>query len=387
MSLLGDLDAFFTDHRQCGDLDAGVDGRSSGSRATAGRGWRGEWTSATYLRSTIEPPYRSGMDRRRFLLASLAGALWAPIAAEAQQAGKVYRLGFLGPAAEHVYADSLQSLSAGLRELGYVGGKNIFIEHRFAEDKYERLQDLAAELAGNKVDVIIVHSTPGTRAAKQATRTTPIVMVSVADPVGAGLVASLARPGGNITGVSNLDAGLAGKRLELLKAVLPKVALVGVLRNPNNPSGGYQFRETQAAARSLGVEIQLFEVRDREELDSAFVAVAKAGADALTVMADPLFLSQQKQIAKLATAKRLPSVFARNENVEAGGLMSYGPTFAGQFRQAAGYVDKILKGAKAGDLPVEEPTRIYLVINLKTAKALGLTIPPSLLARADQVIE
>jgi ABC-type uncharacterized transport system substrate-binding protein len=248
-------------------------------------------------------------------------------------------------------------------------------------------RDLAAELVRDKVDVIVVHSTPGTRAAKQATRTIPIVMVNVADPVGTGLVASLARPGGHITGVSNIDVGLAAKRLELLKEVLPKLSLVGVLRNPNNPSGEPQFRETQDAARSLGIDIHLFDVRDRKELESAFSMMAKARADAFTVMGDPLFLSQQKHIANLATTKRLPSVFARNENVEAGGLMSYGPTFADQFRQAATYVEKILKGAKPRDLPVEEPTRMYLVINLKTAKALGLTIPQSLLLRADEVIE
>jgi len=327
------------------------------------------------------------VNRRAFLTLVTGGLLAAPLAAEAQQPGRVYRIGFLGPAAEGVYTDSLLSLSTGLRELGYVEGKNIVFEYRFAEDKYERLAGLAAELVRDKVDVIVVHSTPGTRAAKQATRTIPIVMVNVADPVGTGLVARLARPGGNITGVSNIDVGLAAKRLELLKEVLPKLSLVGVLRNPNNPSGELQFKETQAAARSLGINIQLFDVRDRKELESAFSVMAKARANAFTVMGDPLFLSQQKQIANLATTKRLPSVFARNENVEAGGLMSYGPTFADQFRQAVTYVDKIFKGEKPGDLPVENPTRMYLVINLKTAKALGLTIPPSLLLRADQVIE
>ena len=327
------------------------------------------------------------MDRRTFLASTGAVLLAAPLAAEAQPVGNVFRIGFLGPGSERVYTDPIRSLRAGLHELGYVEGKNSVFEYRFAEDKYERLSDLAAELVRNKADVIVVHSTPGTRAAKQATRTIPIVMVNVADPVGAGLVASLARPGGNITGVSNVDVGLAAKRLELLKEVRPKLSLVGVLRNPNNPSGELQLRETQAAARSLGIEIQLFDVRDRKELDSAFSVMAEARADAFTVMGDPLFLSQQKHIANLATTKRLLSVFARNENVEAGGLMSYGPTFADQFRQAATYVDKILKGAKPGELPVEEPTRMYLVINLKTAKAIGLTIPPSLLARADQVIE
>src|SRR5713101_3129363 len=249
------------------------------------------------------------------------GLALAPLAAEGQQAGKIYRIGFLGPgSAERVYTDPLRSLRAGLRELGYAEGKNIVFEYRFAEDKYERLPGLAAELVRDKVDVIVVHATPGTRAVKQATRTIPIVMVSVGDPVGTGLVASLARPGSNVTGVSNIDVGLAAKRLQLLKEVLPKLSLVAVLRNPANPVGELQFRETQAAARSLGIETQLFDVRDPKELESAFAGIAKARAEALIVLGDPLFLSQQKQIVNLAMAKRLPSVFARNENVEAGGL-------------------------------------------------------------------
>jgi len=315
------------------------------------------------------------------------GVLAAPLAAEAQPPGKVWRIGFLGPAPERIYTDPLLSLHAGLRELGYVEGKNIIFEYRFAEDKYDRLPGLAAELVRSRVDVIVVHATPGSRAAKQATGTIPIVMVSVADPVGTGFIASLARPGGNITGVSNNDVGLAAKRLGLLKEVLPKLSLVAVLRNPTSPAGELQSRETQTAARSLGIEIQLVDVRDPKELESAFAAMVKGRAGAFTVMGDPLFLSQQKQIANLAMTKRLPSVFARSENVEAGGLMSYGPILAALFRQAATYVYKILEGAKPGALPVEEPTRMYLMINLKTAKALGLTIPQSLLGRADEVIQ
>jgi putative tryptophan/tyrosine transport system substrate-binding protein len=325
---------------------------------------------------------------RRAFLGGLAGSLLAaPLAAEAQQAGRVWQIGFLGPAPERIYTDPLLSLRAGLRELGYVEGKNIIFEYRFAEDKYDRLPGLAAELVRSRVDVIVVHATLGARAAKQATGTIPIFMVSVGDPVGTGFIASLARPGGNITGVSNNDVGLAAKRLALLKEVLPKLSLVAVLRNPTSPIGELQSRETQTAARSLGIEIQLVDVRDPKELESAFAAMVKGRAGALTVMGDPLFLSQQKQIANLAMTKRLPSVFARGENVEAGGLMSYGPTLAAQFRQAATYVYKILEGVKPGALPVEEPTRMYLLINLKTAKALGLTIPPSLLSRADEVIQ
>jgi putative ABC transport system substrate-binding protein len=321
-------------------------------------------------------------------LALALAILAAPLAAEAQQAGKVYRIGFLGPgSAEGFYTDPLRSLRAGLHELGYVEGENIVFEYRFAEDKYERLPGLAAELVRSKVDVIVVHASLGTRAAKQATTTIPIVMASVGDPVGAGFVSSLARPGGNVTGVSNNDVGLAAKRLGLLKEVLPKLSLVAVLRNPASPSSELQSGETQASARSLGIKIQLVDVRDPKELERAFSVMAKARAGAFTVMADPLFLSQQKQVANLAITNRLPSSFARNENVEAGGLMSYGPALADQFRQAATYVGKILKGAKPADLPVEEPTRMYLVINLKTARALGLTIPPALLLRADQVID
>jgi putative ABC transport system substrate-binding protein len=327
------------------------------------------------------------VKRRTFLCGITLGTLFGPLAAGAQQAGKVYRIGFLGSAsAEGVYTDLLQGLRAGLRELGYVEGRIVF-EYRFTEGKYDRLPGVAAELVRSKVDVILAHGSPAIRAAKQATSIIPIIMIGAGDPVGTGFVASLARPGGNITGVSTIDAVLAAKRLQLLKELLPKLSRVAVLRNPANPVAELQFRETQAAARSLGIEIQVFDVRDRKELESAFSVIAKARADALTVIADPLFLSQQKQLANLAIAKRLPSVFARNENVEVGGLMSYGPTLADQFRQAVTYVDKILKGAKPGDLPVEQPTRTYLVINLKTAKALGLTIPPSLLGRADQVIQ
>jgi len=327
------------------------------------------------------------MDRRTFIYSVTLTVLAAPLAAEAQQPEKVWRIGLLGPAAERVYTDVLLSLRAGLRGFGYVEGKNIVFEYRFAEDKYERLPGLATELVRSKADVILAHATLGARAAKRATSTIPIVMVGVGDPVGTGFVPSLARPGGNITGVSNNDVGLAAKRLALLKEVVPKLSLVAVLRNPTSPVGDLQFRETQAAARSLGIEIQLVDVRAPKELGTAFAVMVKGRAGAFAVMGDPLFLSQQRQIANLATTSRLPSVFTRNENVEAGGLMSYGPTLAAQFRQAATYVDKILKGAKPADLPVEEPTKFDFVINLKTAKALGLTIPPSLLQRADQVIE
>ena len=321
------------------------------------------------------------VHRGAFALALII--LASSLGASAQQ--KVYRIGFLGGASAGDVP--LPSLREGLRELGYVQGKNVAFEYRFAEDKNERLPGLAAELVRSKVDVILPHGSPATRAAKQATNTIPIVMVGAGDPVGTGFVVSLARSGGNVTGLSTISAGLAAKRLELLKGAVPKLSRVAVLWNPANPSGRPQLKETEAAARSLDIETQLVEVRDPKGLESAFSAMLKARAGAFTVIADPLFLSQRRRIADLGMTKGLPSVFARNENVEAGGLMSYGPALADLFRHAAVYVDKILKGAKPEDLPVEEPTRMHLVINHKTAKALGLTIPQELLRRADQVIE
>ena len=326
-------------------------------------------------------------NRRKLVIALGAGALATPLACFAQQqSAKIPRIGFLGAASKEFYTDALKDFRAVLRELGYVEGRTIIIEYRF-EEKQERLPGLATEFVDSKVDLIVTYGTPGTRAAKQATSTIPIVMAAVGDLVGAGLVASLARPGGNITGLTNLDVGLAAKRLELLKEILPKLSRMAVLRNPTNPSGVLQYKDTQAAARTLGIELQLVDVRDPKEIESAIPAMVKARVGALTVLADPLFGSQQKQIANLAMASRLPSIFAREQNAEAGGLMSYGPNLADQFRQVATYVDKILKGAKPADLPVAQPTRFYLVINLKTANALGIKIPNSILLRADKMIE
>jgi putative tryptophan/tyrosine transport system substrate-binding protein len=321
-----------------------------------------------------------------FLTAFALALLAAPLASEAQ-AERPYRIGFLGPAAEAVYTHPLLRLRTGLRELGYAEGKSIVFEYKFAENKHERLPGLASELIRSKVDIIVVHASTATRAVKQATSIIPIVMVGVGDPEGTGFVASLARPGGNITGVSNIDAVLDAKRLQLLKELLPKLVRLAVLRNPANPASQLQFRETQTAAQSLGIETQLFDVRDPKELESAFTAIAKARGDALIVLTDPLFLSQQKQIVNLVVKKRLPSVFGRDELVDAGGLMSYGANLPDQFRQAATYVDKILKGAKPADLPVQRATKFELVINLKAARALGLTIPQSVLMQADRVID
>lgn len=252
---------------------------------------------------------------------------------EGQPAGKTNLIGFLGGTSAGDVP--LPRFREGLRELGYLEGRNVAFEYRFAEDKNERLPGLAAELVRRKVDVILTHGSPATRAAKDATSTIPIVMVGTGDPVGTGFVASLARPGGNVTGLSTIDVGLAAKRLELLKEAVPKLSHVAVLRNPANPSGGPQLKETLAAARSLGIQTQLFEVRDAKELESAFSVMVKARAGAFTAIADPIFLSQRRRIADLAMTNGLPSVFARNENVEAGGLMSYGPTLTDLFRHAA----------------------------------------------------
>ena len=322
----------------------------------------------------------------RFVALALAILVIAPsVGAQEQQSGKLYRIGVLtGSSAD---ALPLRTLRDSLRELGYIEGKNIAFEYAFAENKNERLLDLAAGLVRRKIDLIVAHGTPATRAAEQATGTIPIVMVAVGDPVGAGLVASLARPGGNVTGLSNLDVDLAAKRLQLLKEASPNISRVAMLRNPANPSGQLQSKGTEEAAHSLAIELQLVDVQAPRELEGAFAAMATARVGALTVLSDEMFLSQRRQIASLAMTQRLPSVFARSESVEAGGLMSYGPTLADLYRQAGAYVDKILKGARPADLPVEEPTKMSLVINRKTARALGLPIPTKLLQRADQVIE
>jgi len=313
--------------------------------------------------------------------------LAAPLTAEAQQAAKAPRIGILeaSPAVARSYL--WEAFGQGLVDLGYVEGRNITIERRYAEGKWERLPDLAADLVRLKVDVIVAAPTPAIHAAKQATRTIPIVMAISGDPVGTGLVASVARPGGNITGLSIMTSELVGKQLALLKEVVPNVSRVAVLWNPANPLGTPQLREAKAAAPALAVQLQVLPVRAPSEFESAFAAMTRARAGALLVLPDAMFGVNRPQLADLAAKSRLPAMYGLRELVEAGGLMAYGPHYADVFRRAATYVDKILKGAKPGDLPVEQPTKFELVINLKTAKALGLTIPPSLLQRADQVIE
>jgi putative tryptophan/tyrosine transport system substrate-binding protein len=334
-------------------------------------------------------PHHPGMNRRRFLLTSLAGALAVPLGAEAQQrAGKVYRIGYLS-AGGAPPNPTLDAFKDALRELGYVEGKNLVIDYRFAEGRYERLPDLAAKLVRLKVDIIATNPTPATAAAKNATETIPIIMISGSvDPVGLGLVASLARPGGNVTGLSfGASPEIFSKGLELLKETVPKVRRVAVLSNPGSPIQPLIIRELNVAGRSLGVQLQLLEVRGPDEFDGAFAAMAKERVGALLVVSDSLFNFHRTRLADLAARSRLPAAYGTRDLVEVGGLMSYGPSFRDLHRRGAVYVDKILKGAKPADLPVEQPTKFELVINLKTAKALGLTIPPSVLARADQVIE
>jgi putative ABC transport system substrate-binding protein len=305
--------------------------------------------------------------------------------AQAQQPGKVYRIGFLSTNPPEAYA--WNALLDGLRERGYIEGRNIVFERRFSEGKAERFPEFAAEMVRLKADIIIVTTTPAAFAAKNATQTIPIIIPTALDPVGAGLVASLARPGGNITGLSSLAPELSGKRLELLKEVVPGMTRVAVLWNPANPANASVWKETQAAARALGLQLQSQEVRGAQDLDSAFALTAKARADALLVLSDSLINMHRQQIIEFVTQKHLPSVFASTEGVMAGGLMSYGPSLPDRYRRTAYYVDRILKGAKPADLPVEQPTKFEFVINLKAAKQIGLTIPPNVLARADKVIK
>jgi putative ABC transport system substrate-binding protein len=326
------------------------------------------------------------IHRRTFLGTLASGLLAAPLAAEGQP-GKVHRIGYLssGPSTSNLYRGAFQQ---NLRELGWVEGQNIVTDYRFAEGRLDRLPDLAAELVRLKVDVIVASPTPAAVAAKNATGTIPIVAWGLGDPVGLGLVASLARPGGNITGVSySVGMDTFGKGLELLREAIPNVRRVAVLSNPANPAHPLAIDNVKRAARSLGVQLQLFEARGLNEFDAAFAAMAKERVAAVLVLADGVFVFQRAPLAELAVKNRLPSMHGTRENAEAGGFMSYGPSNLDALRRAASFVDKILKGAKPADLPIEQPTKFELVINLKTAKALGLTIPPSLLQRADQAIE
>jgi putative ABC transport system substrate-binding protein len=307
--------------------------------------------------------------------------------ATAQETRKLARIGFLGNSTAILEANLLGPFRAGLRDLGYVEDRNIVIEYRWADGNYDRFPSLIAELIALKVDVIVTAGTPAALAVKKATSSIPLVMVAVGDPVGTGLVASLARPGGNATGLTSIAPELEGKRLELLQKALPGVSRIAVLWNPANAYQTASEKEVQAAGRMLRMSIVSLPVRSRDELDDAFAVILKERVNAIVVLADRLFLHNRERIADFVTRNRLPGMNAYRELVEAGGLMSYGPSYALMHRQAAGFVDKILKGAKPADLPVEQPAKIELVINLKAAKAIGVTIPASVLVRADEVIQ
>jgi putative ABC transport system substrate-binding protein len=326
--------------------------------------------------------------RRRDFLTLLGGVVaTAPLAASAQEARKLPRIGFLGNSTATLEANLVGPFRDGLHDLGYVEGRNILIEYRWAEGNYERFPSLIAELIALKADVIVTAGTPAAVAVKKATASIPLVMVAVGDPVGTGLVASLGRPGGNATGLTSIAPELEGKRLELLKEVLPKVSRVAVLWNPANAYQIGSEKEVQAAAKVLHILVASLPVRNREQLGNALAAIPREHADAVLVLADRLFLHNRERIADFVITNRLPAMNAYRELVEAGGLISFGPSYAVMHRQAATYVDKILKGAKPADMPVEQPAKFELVINLKSARALGITIPQSVLARADEVIQ
>ena len=321
------------------------------------------------------------------LSVALAASIVLPgVGALAQQPTKIPRIGYLAAASLSANAARTEAFRQGLRELGYVEGKNIVIEWRYAEGKRDRLSALATELVRLKVGVMVTAGSGSTSAAKEATSTIPIVMAQDSDPVGSGFVASLARPGGNITGLSNFSPELSGKRLELLKEIVPKLSRVAVLGTSPSPNNAQRLRDVDLAAATFGVKLQSLDVLDPKDIDAAFRAATKGRVDAVLVQASPVVNSHRRQVVELAAKNRLPAIYYRRDFVEEGGLMTYGVSFTDLDRRAATYVDKILKGAKPADLPVEQPTKFELLINLKTAKQIGLTIPPNVLARADRVI-
>jgi len=326
------------------------------------------------------------MKRREFItLISGTAAAW-PLEARAQLSGKLPTIGFLGAATQQAVSHWVIAFERRLRELGWSEGRTLAIEYRWAEGRSDRLTEIAAEFVRLKVDVIVTYATAPTLAAKQATSTIPIVFATAGDPVGTGLVASLPRPGGNITGLSNQQADLASKRLELFREIEPTFRMLTIIGNVNAPASLLEMKEVETAAGALGLEVHTIEIRKPEEISAVF-AMLRDRAGPLYVVGDPLIFSNRVRISTLAVGARVPTMYNFREYVQAGGLMSYGPNFPDLFRRAADYVDKILRGSKPADIPVEQPTKFDLVINLTTARALGLTIPPTLLARADEVIE
>jgi putative ABC transport system substrate-binding protein len=326
------------------------------------------------------------MRRREFITILGGAAVGWPLAGSAQTQPKIPRVGFVFGIAPTTNKHNIEAFRQGLRELGYVEGLTIVLEVHWAEGRSERMPELMAELVGLKVDVLVAASTPAALAAKNATQTIPIVIIA-ADPIGLGLVRSLSRPGGNVTGLSYYGEAITGKRLELLKEVVPGLARVGVLRNPLVPSHPIYWKDTKVATQRLGVALEALEVRGPEDFEAAFAGAKQRNVQALLAFDDILLLTYKSRITALAASSRLPAMYGFREFPDAGGLMSYGPSTAPLFRRAASFVDKIMKGAKPADLPVEQPTTFELVVNVKVAKALGLTVPPSLLALADEVIE
>jgi putative tryptophan/tyrosine transport system substrate-binding protein len=324
------------------------------------------------------------MKRREFIRLVGGAAAW-PVAAHAQP--KIPGVGFMGNSTAALEANLVGSFRDGLRELGYEEGRNIVIEYRWADGKYERFPTLIAELIAAKVNVIVTAGTPAALAVKKATTTVPLVMVAVGDPVGTGLVPSLARPGGNLTGLSSIAPDLEGKRLDILREVVPTLSHVAMFFNSLNPFHVASMRQAHAAAQAMGIKLQEHDIRKSEDLDGAFGAIRKERPDALLILADRVFLHNRQRMMDFTEEQRLPNVNAYKELVEAGGLMSYGPSYEDMHKRAAIYVDKIIKGAKPADLPIEQPSKFTFVVNLKAAKALGVTIPPSLLTLADEVIE
>jgi putative tryptophan/tyrosine transport system substrate-binding protein len=323
---------------------------------------------------------------RRALIALLGGAAASPLAARAQQAARLPTIGFLGQSTPVVESERLDAFLKRLRELGWIEGRTVAIEYAWGQGSSERFAEIAADFVRLKVDVIVTSGTANVIAAKQATSVIPIVFAVAGDPIANNLVASLARPGGNVTGLSTVATDLAGKRLELLRMAVPGFRRLATIGNVGNSLAVLEMKEVQAAATRFGLEAAALEIRRAEDITPAFEAL-KGGADGLYVVADPLVNTHRARIHTLAMGARLPAIYNAKEHVEAGGLMSYGPNFPELYRRAAEYVDKILRGAKPTDIPVEQPTRFDLVVNLNTAKALGLEVPPTLLARADEVIE
>jgi len=327
------------------------------------------------------------ITRREVLLAIATTLLAMPLPGETQNARKIYRVGYLGNSSASLEPDLVEAFRQGMRDLGYIEGKNLVIEFRWAEGRYDRFASLVTDLIHLPVDVIVTAGTPGTLAAKNATKTIPLVIAVSGDAVGSGLIESLARPGGNVTGLTTMVPELEGKRLELLLEILPKLARITVLKNDANPLMAILFRQTAAAAKSSGVALEAVDIRAGDDFVKAFASIAKARPDAIIVLADRFLLAERERILTFTAQQRLAAMYPYREFVERGGLISYSPNYAESFRSAARYVDKILKGAKPADLPVEQPTKFELVVNMKTAKTLGIKIPNSIVVRADKVIE